>query len=213
MVGLLVGKGLALSADKPLIAVNHLEGHALSPRLVDRDARLSLSAAACQRRPLPVARSARGRRLSPARDHHRRCRGRGVRQGGQAARPGLSRRPGDRGAGHGRRSQGSAAAAPAGRDQGTPFQLRRPQGARCSARSPAANIARRISPPASSRRWSTASSTAPGARWSVAMRRAWSSPAGSPPIGRSARRSSSWRRSTAAASRCRRAGCAPTMRR
>ena len=35
MVGLLVGKGLALSVDKPLIAVNHLEGHALSPRLVD----------------------------------------------------------------------------------------------------------------------------------------------------------------------------------
>ncbi len=31
MVGLLVGKGLALSAGKPLIAVNHLEGHALSP--------------------------------------------------------------------------------------------------------------------------------------------------------------------------------------
>ena len=29
------GKGLALSAGKPLIAVNHLEGHALSPRLVD----------------------------------------------------------------------------------------------------------------------------------------------------------------------------------
>ena len=36
MVGLLAGKGLALSAGKPLIAVNHLEGHALSPRLVDR---------------------------------------------------------------------------------------------------------------------------------------------------------------------------------
>src|SRR5512134_3113165 len=35
MVGLLVGKGLALAADKPLIAVNHLEGHALSPRLID----------------------------------------------------------------------------------------------------------------------------------------------------------------------------------
>jgi len=35
MVGLLTGKGLALSARKPLIAVNHLEGHALSPRLVD----------------------------------------------------------------------------------------------------------------------------------------------------------------------------------
>ena len=37
MVGLLAGKGLALSAGKPLIAVNHLEGHALSPRLVDPD--------------------------------------------------------------------------------------------------------------------------------------------------------------------------------
>jgi N6-L-threonylcarbamoyladenine synthase len=37
MVALLAGKGLALSAGKPLIAVNHLEGHALSPRLVDPD--------------------------------------------------------------------------------------------------------------------------------------------------------------------------------
>jgi len=34
---LLAGKGLALAAGKPLIAVNHLEGHALSPRLVDPD--------------------------------------------------------------------------------------------------------------------------------------------------------------------------------
>jgi len=31
--GLLSAKGLAMSLDKPLIAVNHLEGHALSPRL------------------------------------------------------------------------------------------------------------------------------------------------------------------------------------
>jgi len=35
MVGLLAGKGLALASGKPLIAVNHLEGHALSPRLAD----------------------------------------------------------------------------------------------------------------------------------------------------------------------------------
>ena len=34
MVGLVTGKALALAAGKPLIAVNHLEGHALSPRLV-----------------------------------------------------------------------------------------------------------------------------------------------------------------------------------
>ncbi|HEY0112278.1 MAG TPA: tRNA (adenosine(37)-N6)-threonylcarbamoyltransferase complex transferase subunit TsaD [Allosphingosinicella sp.] len=33
MVGLLTAKGLALSAGKPLVAVNHLEGHALSPML------------------------------------------------------------------------------------------------------------------------------------------------------------------------------------
>jgi N6-L-threonylcarbamoyladenine synthase len=35
MVALLAGKGLALAAGKPLLAVNHLEGHALSPRLAD----------------------------------------------------------------------------------------------------------------------------------------------------------------------------------
>jgi len=37
MVGLMTGKALAHAAGKPLIAVNHLEGHALSPRLADRD--------------------------------------------------------------------------------------------------------------------------------------------------------------------------------
>ena len=37
MVALLAGKGIALATGKPLIAVNHLEGHALSPRLVDPD--------------------------------------------------------------------------------------------------------------------------------------------------------------------------------
>ena len=35
MVGLMTGKALALAAGKPLVAVNHLEGHALSPRLAD----------------------------------------------------------------------------------------------------------------------------------------------------------------------------------
>jgi len=37
MVGLVTAKALAMAANKPLIAVNHLEGHALSPRLVDPD--------------------------------------------------------------------------------------------------------------------------------------------------------------------------------
>lgn len=37
MVGLVTAKALAHAAGKPLVAVNHLEGHALSPRLADRD--------------------------------------------------------------------------------------------------------------------------------------------------------------------------------
>lgn len=37
MVGLVTGKALAHAVGKPLIAVNHLEGHALSPRLFDPD--------------------------------------------------------------------------------------------------------------------------------------------------------------------------------
>jgi len=35
MVGLVSAKALAMASDVPLIAVNHLEGHALSPRLAD----------------------------------------------------------------------------------------------------------------------------------------------------------------------------------
>ena len=35
MVGLVTAKAMAMAAGKPLIAVNHLEGHALSPRLAD----------------------------------------------------------------------------------------------------------------------------------------------------------------------------------
>jgi N6-L-threonylcarbamoyladenine synthase len=37
MVGLVTAKGLALAANKPLVAVNHLEGHALSPMLASPD--------------------------------------------------------------------------------------------------------------------------------------------------------------------------------
>jgi N6-L-threonylcarbamoyladenine synthase len=35
MVGLVTAKALAMAGDRPLIAINHLEGHALSPRLAD----------------------------------------------------------------------------------------------------------------------------------------------------------------------------------
>ncbi|HYJ29128.1 MAG TPA: tRNA (adenosine(37)-N6)-threonylcarbamoyltransferase complex transferase subunit TsaD [Allosphingosinicella sp.] len=37
MVGLVTAKGLALASGKPLVAVNHLEGHALSPMLTEPD--------------------------------------------------------------------------------------------------------------------------------------------------------------------------------
>lgn len=37
LVGLVTAKALAMASGKPLIAVNHLEGHALSPRLIDPD--------------------------------------------------------------------------------------------------------------------------------------------------------------------------------
>ncbi|KLE34987.1 tRNA (adenosine(37)-N6)-threonylcarbamoyltransferase complex transferase subunit TsaD [Aurantiacibacter luteus] len=35
MVGLVSAKALAMASDRPLFAINHLEGHALSPRLAD----------------------------------------------------------------------------------------------------------------------------------------------------------------------------------
>ena len=35
MVGLVTAKALAMASDRPLLAINHLEGHALSPRLSD----------------------------------------------------------------------------------------------------------------------------------------------------------------------------------
>ena len=37
MVGLVSAKALAMAAEKPLLAINHLEGHALSPRLADEN--------------------------------------------------------------------------------------------------------------------------------------------------------------------------------
>ena len=37
MVGLVSAKALAMASDTPLLAINHLEGHALSPRLADPD--------------------------------------------------------------------------------------------------------------------------------------------------------------------------------
>ena len=53
IVGLTTAKAIALAHGKPLMAVNHLEGHALTPRLAAA-LRFSLSAAADLRRPHAV---------------------------------------------------------------------------------------------------------------------------------------------------------------
>ena len=92
MVGLTTAKALALAAGKPLIAVNHLAGHALTARLTHGVEfpflLLLVSGGHCQL--LAVD----GRRGFPAlRHHHRRCGGRGLRQDRQDAGPALSRRP------------------------------------------------------------------------------------------------------------------------
>ena len=123
MVGLVTGKALAHAAGKPLVAVNHLEGHALSPRLADPDLQfpyllLLVSGGHCQL--LLVA----GRRqLSPPRDDDRRCGGRGVRQDRQDFGARFSRRPG----GRARRGAGPAdrpAAAPVARIARAAFLVR-----------------------------------------------------------------------------------------
>jgi len=67
MVGLVTAKALAMASDRPLLAINHLEGHALSPRLADPElafpyALLLVSGGHCQL--LEVAGVGRYRRLA-----------------------------------------------------------------------------------------------------------------------------------------------------
>ena len=168
MVGLLAGKGLALAAGKPLIAVNHLEGHALSPRLVDPDLDfpyllllVSAAAIASCSKCAGSATTAGWRRPStmpPARRSTRppSCSASAIPAGRRSRRW-----PRD----------GDPSAVPLPRPLvgigRAAFLLRRPQ-----ERGPARGGERAIigpptSPPASSRRWSIASSTAPRARSSV----------------------------------------------
>ena len=67
MVGLVTAKALAMASGKPLLAINHLEGHALSPRLADAElefpyALLLVSGGHCQL--LEVSGVGRYRRLA-----------------------------------------------------------------------------------------------------------------------------------------------------
>ena len=86
------GKTLAFSLDRPLLGVNHLEGHLFAPTLEDPELAPPFVGAAGERRPHHAARRARVGRVPAAGADARRRRRRGVRQGGQAARPRLSGR-------------------------------------------------------------------------------------------------------------------------
>ena len=189
MVALLAGKGLALAAGKPLVAVNHLEGHALSPRLVDPDLGfpyllLLVSGGHCQL--LEVRGVGDYRRLATTIDD---AAGEAFDKAAKLLGLRLSRRPGDRGT-------------------GADAAIRR----RCRCRGRWSARPSRISPsPASRARSSAPSPRATTGREDIAasfqqavvdclvdrtalalsaraMRPRWSSPAASPPTRRSARR-------------------------
>ncbi len=113
MVGLVTAKALAMASDKPLLAINHLEGHALSPRLADPDLHfpyllLLVSGGHCQL--LLVEGVGRYKRLATTIDD---ALGEAFDKIGQAARPRISRRPCGGAAGERGRSACRAAAAPA----------------------------------------------------------------------------------------------------
>ena len=96
IVGVMTGKAIALARGLPFIAVNHLEAHALTAGLTDGlefpYLLLLVSGGHTQ-----LLDRRRRRALSAARHDDRRCARRGVRQGGEAAGPRLSRRARGRG--------------------------------------------------------------------------------------------------------------------
>ena len=108
LVGINFAKALAWVHDRPLVGVNHLEGHVYAAWLrdpgEDGPARSGLPARGARRvgRPHVPRRDARPPDLSAPGHDRRRRRRRGVRQGRAAARPRLSGRTGDRAGGGGR---------------------------------------------------------------------------------------------------------------
>ena len=171
MVGLVTAKGLALAAGKPLIAVNHLEGHALSPMLSDPDLAfpyllLLVSGGHCQL--LFVEGVGRYRRLATTIDD---AAGEAFDKTAKLLGLGFPGGPAVERAARGGRSRRRAAAAAAARLGRAAFLLRRAE-ERGAARAGERALRRpRTSPPPSSRRWSTAWSTAPAARSSACRRR------------------------------------------
>ena len=101
MVGGGMAAGLGIAWGCPVVPVHHMEGHLLAPMLEDEAARVSVSRAARFRRPLHAHRGDRAMGdYEVARHDARRCRWRGIRQDGEAARSRLSGRTGACGSSH-----------------------------------------------------------------------------------------------------------------
>ena len=198
LVGTMTAKAISAARGIPLVAVNHLEGHALTPRLTDGIGfpylLLLVSGGHTQ---ILLVRGAR--RLQPLGHDHRRRAGRGLRQDCQAARPALSRRAGGREGGCIGRSNALCLSAPDEGRGAARFLLFRAEDGRpptgngigaANRHATSPTSAPRSRPP-SPRRLPTGSpvpcaATAPR---SPRDRPIWSLPAASPPTGRSALRS------------------------
>ena len=121
IVGLTTAKAIALVNEKPLMAVNHLEAHALTARLTD--ATPFPYCLFSPRRPHADRRGARRRQLRAARHHRRRRHRRGLRQDREAPRARLSRRATGREGGAHRQSRALYASAADGGTAARRFSL------------------------------------------------------------------------------------------
>ena len=105
LIGSTAAKGMACATDRPFLAINHLEGHLLSPFL-DRTSvppHLALIVSGGHTLLLDVEGPGRYRKLGGTRDD---AAGEAYRQGRENARPALPRRPGNRKDRPRRQSQG-----------------------------------------------------------------------------------------------------------
>ena len=94
MIGASIAKGLALGFGKPYLAINHLEGHLLSP-FFERKRPIEPERLAHRQRRAHTARRGASSAITKSSAKRWMTRRRGLRQGGEDAGPRLSRRPGN----------------------------------------------------------------------------------------------------------------------
>ena len=91
LVGVQAAKGIAFVHGKPLVPVHHIAGHIEAPFLAHGEIPLPALALVVSGGHTQPVRGAGAGRVPAARPHARRRRGRGLRQGGQAAGPRATR--------------------------------------------------------------------------------------------------------------------------